>query len=342
MHLLTKLFRRAALLLAVLCMWAPGSAWAESYATVKSLSQPDARGRWVAVDASANAGRIRDGVRVPLEVGMALQVGDQVKTAQARVTVRVGRGEHITVSEGSDLTLGERSVIQRLGEVYYQVRDVFRVDYGTVQTAVEGTEFAIDGRDGPVRVAVTEGAVRVSSAGETVRVKRGQVVTVAQSVAPAAPIAMAKGARGSAMARAWTLGRPRMQLGVMAGGGLLGTELTADTRAFAAVRLLPGVNLVAETGLGSIAGLPGSRIPASLGMEMALGGISVGGSAQATLERRRLDCGGRRVMLHLGGSAHARAHLPLTRRLFLVGQGRAGHNGDGLEASVLAGVGMNL
>ena len=43
------------------------------------------------------------------------------------------------MAPGSTLVLQERSVLQQLGEVYYQVRDIFSVQYGTVQTAVEGT-----------------------------------------------------------------------------------------------------------------------------------------------------------------------------------------------------------
>ncbi len=338
----SKLIHRVALLAVALCTWGLPAAWAESYATVQSLTEPDARGRWITVEATAAAARIRGGERSPLEVGMALEVGDQIETAQARVKLRLKGREYLTISEGADLTLGERTVIQRLGEVYYQVRDVFRVDYGTVQTAVEGTEFAIDGQDGPVRVSVTEGAVRVTSAGESVRVRRGQTVTVAQSVAPAAPVAMTPAAQRSSLARAWTLGRPKLQLGLTAGGGIVGPNAGLETRGFAAVPLMPGIRLVAETGLGGRPGAPGTRIPANLGLEMSVGGFSVGGSGQATIEDRRLDCGGRRVLLHLGGAAHARFNMPLGRRLFLVGGGRVGMVGKTLEAGLLAGVGVNL
>lgn len=321
--------------------WLPTAAWAETYASVTSLSTPDGRGRWSDVSSTAAAARIRGEVRTPLQMGMSLDVGDQIETSQARVVLSLPSGETLTISEGSDLTLGERSVLQRMGEVYYQVRDVFRVDYGTVQTAVEGTEFTISGTDGPVEVAVTEGAVRVSSAGKSVRVTRGQVVSVAQSAAPGLPVALGQAGLRKAMAKAWTLGRPRLQLGLMAGGGLVGTDAQIETQTFASMRVLPGVNLVGGLGLGGLLG-ESTRVPANMGLEMSLGGFSVGGSGQATVENRTLDCGGKQVLLHFGGAAHLRFQMPLSRRLFVVGGAQAGFNGGEIDASGLAGVGVSL
>jgi len=320
----------------------PGNAWAETFATVQALSVPDVRGRWTSVETTPAAARVADESRTPLSVGMALEVGDRISTEQARVTIRLADNEHLTVSEGADLTLKERSVIQRLGEVYYQVRGLFRVDYGTVQTAVEGTEFSIDGTEGPVRVAVTDGVVRVSNAGESVRVRRGEEVTVALSAAPSAPVVMTGAARRSVLSKAWSLGRPRLQVGAMAGGGMLSQGAAVEGRGFAAIRLLPGMNLVAETGLGGLGGVEGIRVPASLGMELALGGFSVGGSGQVTLERWRYSCGGRHIAVHLGGTAHVRFTMPLTRRVFVVGTSRLGHDGSAIEASMMTGLGVSL
>jgi|GEM_PF-1202078 len=342
MLLMTKTLLRVSLLLITAGLVCTGSAWAQTYATVQSLTQPDARGRWVEVDATAAAARIRSGERTPLSVGLELMVGDQIETAQARVKIALEDNEHLTISEGADLTLGDRGVMQRLGEVYYQVRDVFRVDYGTVQTAVEGTEFSIDGTQGPVRVSVTEGAVRVSSAGETVRVKSGQTVQVAQSAAPGSAVAMGAALKRSVLSRAWALGRPRLQVGVMGGGGILQSSPVFEGRLFAAIPLVPGMSLVAQTGLGTLRALPGSRVPLQLGLETTIGGMSFGGSGQATVERWNLSCGARHLAVHLGGFAHARYNLPLSRRLFAVGASRIGHNGDAFESSILAGLGVNL
>jgi len=321
----------------------PSSAWAETFAEVTAIAEPDTRGRWRPVNASAAAAKVVDGERTPLEVGMALVEGDRVVTEEARVTVRLARREHITISPGSDLVLEERTVIQKLGEVYYQVRDVFSVQYGTVQTAVEGTEFAVsgaDGADGAVAVAVTEGAVRVSNAGEAVRVQRGQQVLVPAGLAPAAPTTLSLAASQAARSGAWTLGRPRLQVGALASGGLYGDEGGGDVRYFAALRVLPFLNVVADGAQGFT---PDSiRTGSGLGLEVAMGGLSVGGSGSVTLERWRYPCGGRYAALHVGGHVHGRYTLDITRRFFLAAMARAGGNGDGLEATFGLGGGVNL
>jgi len=79
-----------------------------------------------------------------------------------------------------------------------------------------------------------------------------------------------------------------------------------------------------------------------LGLEFAAGGLSVGGSAQATLEQWRYPCGGRHIALHVGGMAHARYTMSLTRRLFTTAAIRVGHGGDGLQADVAYGLGVSL
>ena len=321
-----------------LCL--PATAWAEAFATVKTLSEPDARGRWVQVDASAGAARLDGEGREALSVGMTLDLGDRIVTDQARVVLALADSEHITLTAGADITLKERSVLQSLGEVYYQVRDVFTVQYGTVQTAVEGTEFLISGGD-EVTVSVTEGAVRVSNAGESVQVVRGRQVAVAPAAAPSAAVRMSMAARSAAAQSAWALGRPRLQVGVLGAGGLAGGSGQFGGRTFASIQVLPGMNLVADAG-GSGATSGGSRLPGGLGLEFTVGGLSVGGSAQATLEQWRYPCGGRHIALHVGGMAHARATFFLTRRLFTTAVLRVGHGGDAMQADVAYGLGVSL
>jgi hypothetical protein len=332
-------FDRCMLVLLVVLMGLPSAAWAQGYATVGAITQPDARGRWSSVEATAAAARIRGDVRTPLRIGLDLQLGDIVQTDRARVRLDLPGSETMNLSEGADITLAERSVLQRMGEVYYQVRDAFRVDYGTVQTAVEGTEFSVSGTDGAVRVAVTEGAVRVSSGGESVRVRRGEVLSVAQSAVPSAPTKLGRAGLSQAMAKAWTLGRPRLKLGLLGGGTYVGSAAEMEIRGLAGVGLLPGLSMVAQTG---IIGGQNTRVPLTLGLETSLGGIALGGSAQATVENKTLDCGGRQVLLHLGGAAHARFELPLSRRLTVLGQVQVGGGGGAIQASGLAGLGLNL
>lgn len=340
---MTQRLRGLRLVLATLvfCLgWAPSAAWAEDFATITHIATPDTRGRWQAVDQTPAAAKVTDQDRTPLRVGMALVLGDRVETAEARVTVRLGRREHITLAPGSSLVLEERSVLQQVGEVYYQVRDIFSVKYGTVQTAVEGTEFAVAGEASGVAVRVTEGAVQVSNAGKAVRVKRGQQVRVASAAPPSAPTAMALAATRSARSTAWTLGRPRLQLGVLAGGGLLGTDAGAQMQTFAAVRLLPFLNVIADAtqGYSSTSHRSGSGV----GLELALGGLSVGGSGTATLERWRYPCGGRYAAVHLGGAFHGRYTMDITRRFFVAAQARGVGNADGIEATFSLGGGVSL
>jgi len=335
-------------LMMLLGMVTPSDSWAQSYAIVQSISEPDARGRWHPVSESVAAVRVEGEERIALSVGMGLNLGDRIVTDEARVTIGMGdanligqtRKETITVSPGGDITIKERSILQQMGEVYYQVRDVFSVDYGTVQTAVEGTEFSISGAEGPVKVAVTEGVVRVANAGTSVRVKRGEQVLVDPAGAPSSPAKMPGSALRAVQQGAWSLGRPRLQLGVIGSGGLMGNSAGGELRTFTSIRLLPMVNLVGEGGFGRN---KGSSLGASgLGLEMALGGLSVGGSFQSTYERRTYDCGGGYAALHLGGNIHARLNINLTRRFFLVASGRAGGDSRGVTASGGFGAGVSL
>ncbi len=325
----------------VLCLgWVPADAWAEDFATISDIATPDTRGRWRDVDETPSAAKLTDEARVPLHVGMVLAIGDRLQTDEARVTIRLGKGEHITMSPGTTLVLEERSVLQQLGEAYYQVRDMFSVQYGTVQTAVEGTEFAITGEEAGVGVRVTEGVVRVSNAGESVRVKRGQQVMVAAASAPPPPTRLPLSAARNARSTAWTLGRPRLQVGFMAGGGLLGDEAGAQMQTFAAIRVLPFLNVVADASQGYS---PNShRTGSGVGLEWALGGLSIGGSGTATLERWRYPCGGRYAAVHLGGSVHGRYTMDITRRFFVAAQAQAGGNADGIEATFGIGGGVSL
>lgn len=313
---------------------------AESFATVTAISTPDTRGRWRPVQETAAAGRMDADTRTPLRVGMVLNQGDRLVTEQARVTVRLGRSEHITISPASDLVLNERSVFQTMGDIYYQVRNAFTVQYGTVQTAVEGTEFVVGGSPETVNVSVTEGVVRVENNGETVRVRRGQSVITEGRKGPGAPQQMSQATSRMLRNQAWTLGRPRLRIGLLASGGLLNQTGLAEVRYFASARLLPGLNLVTDGGHGRTS--ERLRTGAGVGLEWALGGFSVGGTATLGVERWQYSCGGQYAALHAGGSAHGRFSIDLTRRVFLTGMARATASGEGLEGSIAMGAGVSL
>ena len=326
--------------LTVLWLFGPGHAYADDFATVTAISAPDTRGRWSPVKQTAAAAKVEADARTPLFVGMPLQLGDRVVTEEARVTIRLGKSEHVTLAPGGDLVLQERSVLQQIGDVYYQVRNAFTVQYGTVQTAVEGTEFIVGGSADAVDVAVTEGVVTVSNAGETVRVRRGQSVVAASGAAPTTPAKMPLATTRSLRSQAWTLSRPRVRLGVVANGGLYDENAGVEMRYFAAMRVLPAMNIVSD---GGHALTPDSlRTGTGLGVDWAVGGFSLGGTVGVTVERWNYECGGRYAALHFGGSAHGRYSIDITRRLFLTGMARASANGSGIEASFGVGGGISL
>ena len=218
---------------------------------------------------------------------------------------------------------------------------MFSVDYGTVQTAVEGTEFSIAGAQEGVKVAVTEGVVRVSNAGSSVRVKRGQELVVNPTAAPTAPTSMARPALLAVQKAAWALGRPRLQLGVLGSGGWSGNSGSGHLRAYTSVRLLPMLNLVGESDVG-VGGKRSLLNGGGLGLETNLMGVQVGGSLRVITEQRTYACGGQYAAVHMGGNVHARVNMNITRRFFLVASGRAGGDGRGVTASGGFGAGVSL
>ena len=337
---LAAALRGLAVLLAA--WWAlAGAAWAAPGAVVDALSTPDARGQWRNVEETAQAFVVVDGVEVPLKVGQEIALGATVRTLQARVRMELSPGERLHISEGAELQVGERSVTQVLGEVYYKVRDSFTVDYGRVETAVDGTRFQVAGPD-PVTVRVTKGQVRVShDGGEPYVLQRGDAVTVSQEGA-------STGIQGRSMAPAripgafnhtWLLGRPRLTLGLLGGGGLAGGDFAPSARVTAGLALPAQLRLVVD--LGAQPGGDGLRLPAGIGLRWGPGLLTVGGQLLSTYEDRQLLCGGSEQLLHIGGVANVRGQLPLGRNLSFIADLRGGY-ADDLLAELAVGLGVGL
>jgi hypothetical protein len=103
---------------------------------------------------------VRDGVERPLTPEMTLYEGDAIRTAAGTCVVETPAGWRVEIGEASQVRL-ERSVIQRLGEVFYQVMGSFSVQVGDVELLVEGTGFKVT-RDlpGNGELIVVEGGVR--------------------------------------------------------------------------------------------------------------------------------------------------------------------------------------
>ncbi len=103
---------------------------------------------------------VRDGVERPLTPGFALYEGDAIRTADGTAVVETPAGWRVEVGERSQVRL-ERSVLQRLGEVFYKVSGAFSVKVDDVELLVEGTAFKVT-RDlpGNGELLVAEGGVR--------------------------------------------------------------------------------------------------------------------------------------------------------------------------------------
>lgn len=128
------------------------------------------------------------------------------QTAAGRLdTVRLGDGSTVVLAPASRLTVRER-VAELAGEAYFDVvhdeRRPFTVRSEGVVVRDVGTRFTVHGVAGqPVRVVVTEGAVAVTHAADSVTLERGDVAEVRRD-----GIATSRGA-ATADDVAWTTGR---------------------------------------------------------------------------------------------------------------------------------------
>ncbi len=327
--------RPAVVLLLLLLLPAP--AWA---AVVEAVAVPGFGGTMTALRPGARTGeataRLPDGETLPLGPGVELPVGARIDTRRARVVLRLDSDELLHIEAASAVELGAaRSVQQHLGEVYYRVREAFTVQYGTVETAVEGTRFLVAGETedgGPVRVSVDEGVVTVRTPGGARALAAGETLVAPADAAPGAPGSWGAVDRGRALGQMHGAGPPRLLIGGLVLGGLTGAVAserqalpavgTAGGRLLASARVRGPVRATAGVALGG--GPRAAQLPLDAGVELMLGPVAVGGSAAVLWEERRPDCGGSQTWLHVGGLAKLRAELPLGRRLRLLGAAQVG------------------
>jgi hypothetical protein len=263
-----------------LCLLA-GPAWA---ARVLRVEAPRPDGRFVEVDESGEARRLRDGQRLSLRVGDEVAVGDRLEVDRARVVVEASPGELVTLGEGARVVWGERSLLDEAGALYLRVRSGFAVGFGSGEATVEGTRFSV--RHGPegVVVAVDEGRVRVRAAGGEVVVTRGDQSVVSPGAAPAPPASAARVALTDDDLRD-TAGRSaRLGLGLAAGGRVIDGLQGGQT---AAGRLmgwghLPGP-LLAGAELGAVVGDGRWHLEPAATAGLDLGRLAVLGEAGVAL-----------------------------------------------------------
>lgn len=334
-----------------------GHAQTVEVATVDVIMEADATGRYGAIPRSTLATRSRETDRQPLEAAMPLSVGDIIDVPTGvRVQLRYASGERLLLTDGSRIELAEdRTVLQSLGEVYYQLRDVFRVQTGTVETVVEGTRFVVIGGTDAVRVRVDEGRVRVVQGDTEALVPRGRQVEVPRSI-PDPPVPLQVDRVRLTRAEAWRAfprGRPRLTLHLLATGGALvpygdGTPVIPAVRASGAIRAGAGVavgrflRFTAGTAF-NIYDEDRIRLPTDFGAALALPGIPVtfGGGPELTWERCTLDCGTPFRALHVGGVGWARGVLPLGPRVGIAGETRVSVT-DVVQATGGLGVEVSL
>lgn len=286
----------------------------------------------------------------PLRAGQVLQAGDTIRCTRAQVLLTTPDGEQIHLREGASITLTEaRTVLQKLGTVYYDVRSAFRVEYGTVETAVEGTTFLVEGTEpsgGPVSVFLHEGVVRVTDGGGEIVLNAGQQTTAGAGTGGPAPATKWPATeRGEALQDAQGPGGPRLLLGTWAGAIYRGSQ---DD-------LLPGgisphVELLASVRMAGplrvrVAG-SASRVPTraaaggQVSPELVFGPVAVGGGVDYSREIRVAPCVTQTVD-HLGFVGHTRLTIPLGAHLQVMAEGRA-TVGSILQAAGGAGIGWAL
>ncbi len=327
-------------LLTLVLLTLPSQAFAGAWATIERVEVLDESGRWQVERQSGQATRTRDGATVPVSTGLDLEEGDTLRTHGARLRVRYREGGQLSVQPESELQLQAAGVLQTLGQVLYQVEGLFRVRFGAVEAAVEGTRFLVSGKPaGPVTVAVDRGQVWVRTQGQQVLVHKGQVVTVPHGGSLGDVNWHSERQAASLSRMAANLGEPRYTLGLMGGTTLTRGDLQGTSSVLLRARLLPGWRLVGSVGWATT----GERfhLPVTLGAERRLGPTGVGLEALA-LFGQRTDCFGIATLpLQPGIAATGRLRLPLSDRTALEARVRGGYAGD-LYFDAAMGVSLGL
>lgn len=310
---------------------------------VAGLSEQDAAGRWRSTSETTEAVRIRGSDETPLTKGMELLDGDLVRTTDARVDIKLDDGGTLHVREATEATVQPRSVLQSLGDVYYRVRGAFEVRYGTVEAVVEGTGFQVVGDGaGTVTVRVSNGVVKVANVGSEVTVRKKESVVVPADGPPGAVERWARSERMPTLQETFLLARPKLVVGGLGGGGLVGDGPAVGGKGFARIALIPGFD--AQVGAGvTNNGSGDTRVPVTGDVGLALGGFGVAARLSSTLELCECpgpDEGGFRA-LHLGGGGVGRGRIPLGRATSLEGEVEVAWAG-GLNATGWFGVGVAL
>lgn len=298
-------------------------------ATVDALFVRDGAA-WRPVLTTGEALRVAP-AREALRVGMALQPGDVLRTEDVRVRLRIRGDEQLIVAEHSEVELQPRSVWQRLGDALYRVHGVFRVRFGAVEAAVEGTRFAVLPAGG---VAVQRGRVRVGDAVGTA----GTWVAVVDG-AVAAPVAVPEAPADRARSLARHLGPPRSAVGGEVGGGVFDGAGAGAVRVLGRFAFSPLGEVYAEGGVAFTADR--LHVPLAAGLALRWGWLRVGLGGAVRLGPCEVCEGDPPVedfVFRPGGQAQVGLTVPLDGRLNLVVTGRAEVYAEAVSVDGAAGL----
>lgn len=138
--------------------------------------------------------------------GTEVMPGSTIVTDAGGATMTLDGGSRLKVGPNSRVVLGsspEAAVEQKVGRTFYDIKSRrFNVHVVTPKgryfIAVKGTQFTVDvAEDGSGTVQVWEGAVEVTSEGQTVEVTAGSSVAVRAGEAPASPTSVRGGRVGA-------------------------------------------------------------------------------------------------------------------------------------------------
>ncbi len=215
----------------------------DTLAVVDGIVVQGPDGAWRAVQQSAEAVAIGAAGERPLKVGDRLIAGQVVRTGAVQVRLRAKGDEQFVIGEGAEVELGERTWLQRIGDVFYRVHGVFRVRFGSVEAAVEGTRFVVDagslGRPG--RVDVLAGVVRVAGESTAVRVGAGEAAVVRDGIVTEGTLEKVRLLR--------RLGQSARSVGVHFGGGAFGPTGVGDARLDLRLSPIPALEVWVEAGM---------------------------------------------------------------------------------------------
>lgn len=216
---------------------------AHADATVDALLVPTPGGGWREVSTSdATTGPAE--APVVVRPGAHLADGEILRTGTARVRLVVRGAERVIVDAGSEVVIGDRTVLQRIGDAFYRVRAAFSVRYERIEAAVDGTRYQV----GPGGVRVHGGVVQVRfDGGSPTPVRAGEAVeALTEGLDAVRALSPTERAQGRTLTR--QLGPPRFAFAVEGGGGFFG-EGAGSVRLGARLGLTRVVELTTEAGM---------------------------------------------------------------------------------------------